>query len=197
MLFSKKNLPNGFYVYAYLRESDLTPYYIGKGINGRAWCKHLNINRPTDPTRIVIVESNLQEIGAFAIERRLIRWYGRKDIGNGILRNKTDGGEGSAGMSEKSKRLIGQKLLGKPKSATHVKNLKDSKRKANHPAWNKGMPGSSYRSTKCVFVSPTGIKEEFVSIRQGCKKNGLSLKLMCQVLNGLRDHNDGWVAYKT
>jgi hypothetical protein len=196
MLFSNQNIPNGFYVYAYLRDSDLTPYYIGKGINGRAWRKHYNINRPPNFRNIIIVESNLTEIGAFAIERRLIKWYGRKDTGTGILRNKTDGGEGSAGMSASAKKLIAQKLLGKPKSLAHIKNLKDSKRKANHPAWNKGVPGSSYRSTRCMFVSPSGIMEEFLSLRQGCKKHSLSLKLMCQVINGSRPDNNGWIVYK-
>lgn len=98
MIYSRQSLPQDYYIYAYIRSQDScaapkgTPYYIGKGSGRRAWVKH-KINLPEDPAYIVILESNLTEIGAFALERRMIQWYGRIDNNTGILRNRTEGGE--------------------------------------------------------------------------------------------------------
>ena len=116
-----------YYIYAYLRP-DGTPYYIGKGKDNRAWEKTKGHIPPNDKSRIIILEANLTEIGAFALERRLIRWYGRKDIGTGILRNGTDGGEGASGAirSEESKLKMAASKKGRVFSEEHKLKISEA-----------------------------------------------------------------------
>lgn len=91
-----------YYVYEYLRE-DGTPYYVGKGKNNRAFVNNRTIPKPVDSSRIKLVEQDLTEEDAFNLEIKLISLYGRKDLGTGILRNLTNGGEGVSGRISKPK----------------------------------------------------------------------------------------------
>jgi len=107
--------PYRFYTYAYLRK-DRTPYYIGKGSGYRIYDKgRREFKPPKDKSRIIFLKQNLTEEDAFKHERYMIAFFGRKDLGTGILRNRTDGGEGGSGCiaSEETRRKRRETSIGR------------------------------------------------------------------------------------
>lgn len=102
-----------YYTYAYLRE-DGTPYYVGKGKGNRSHRKYHTVAVPPFD-RILILKKDLSEDEAIQHEIYMIAVLGRKDSGTGILRNLTNGGEGTSGYShrEETKRNIGNSNRGR------------------------------------------------------------------------------------
>ena len=139
---------NDFYVYLFLRQDRYTPYYVGKGRGRRMLSDWGRITRrPKDADRIVKIKSNLSENDAFELEKTLIKFWGRLDINSGVLRNRTDGGDGTSGSnstqgsrngmygkvhSEETKKLISERRKGKGKgklSEETRKKMSESKKR--------------------------------------------------------------------
>ena len=150
-----------FYTYAYLRE-DRSPYYIGKGKGDRVYKRQRKDTRPPkDKSRILILKQNLTEDEAFRHEIYMIAVYGRKDLGTGILHNRTNGGDGTSGvvvseetrrkisvvnkgriLSEETKKRMSDARKGETLSEEHKEKLSEAKKGEKNPqygkpSWNK------------------------------------------------------------
>jgi hypothetical protein len=99
-----------FYSYLYLRD-DTTPYYAGKGKGKRVFnTRSHRVHPPKDRSRILIFWHET-ETEAFESERAFIKWFGRKDLGTGCLRNMTDGGEGYSNPSDATRKKLSEASL--------------------------------------------------------------------------------------
>ncbi len=95
-------MENKFYVYAHQRLDDNSIFYIGKGHGKRAWVEQhrskywKNIVNKAG-YNVLILQDGMTETDSFILEKYLIVFYGRADLGEGRLVNMTDGADGSSG----------------------------------------------------------------------------------------------------
>lgn len=146
-------MENNYYIYFHINPLKNQVFYVGKGSGKRAWIKS---NRSDYWKRYVkkygyivdITDSGLSEEEAFAKEKFYINFFGRKDLGKGVLINLTDGGEGQSGnVFDIDTRLkISKKLTGNS---------------------NGSYNGNDFRNTPVIQFDKTGnYIKEFKSIKE-------------------------------
>jgi hypothetical protein len=201
-----------YYTYAYLRE-DRTPYYIGKGKGNRAHKRGRGgIKPPKDKSRILILKNNLTEEEAFRHEIYMISFFGRKDLGTGILHNRTNGGEGLSGYicSDETKRKMSEALKGKPLSEETRRKMSEAHKGENHSFYGKCHSEESKRkmseASKGKPLSEES-KRKLSEFRKGKPLSEETKRKMSEMRKGTKWWNntkenklcvkcpgDGWVA---
>lgn len=156
-----------YYTYAYLRE-DRTPYYIGKGKGGRLYEKAKGeVRKPTDKSRIIFLKQNLTEEEAFKHEKYMIAVFGRKDLGTGILRNRTDGGDGTSGrvISEKEREI--HRKIGKSTYERRVGIHSRSKEQMTESGRRGGKKAAQKNKENCTAIFGMTLEEKIKAGRKG------------------------------
>jgi DNA-binding CsgD family transcriptional regulator len=143
--------PKPYYVYV-LDRHDGTPFYVGKGNEARIRV-HERLQAPdnslTHP-KLSVIRRHLNEglpIGyrlmgfydtageAFELEKFLIAWYGRADLGLGPLTNLDNGGRGVVGHGPETRLKMRLAKLGKKQSPEHIEKCAAARRGKKRPEY--------------------------------------------------------------
>jgi len=216
--------PKRFYVYLWLRSKDsergprLSPYYVGKGTRNRACdLKRCGARPPIDQSYIVFVQEGLTEREAFNLERYCITLYGRINLGTGILRNLTDGGEGASGCrpsretrdkmsrahlgnqcrlgkphTQKTRSQMSRSHLGKALSQEHKNKISQSKTGIKFSQQHKNKMALVRLVYLYEFIDANGEVYVTDNMNGFAKQYGLDSGALGKVVRGKARHHKGW-----
>jgi len=121
-----------FYVYFHVNAQTNEIFYVGKGNGNRAKAKTRRSDRWINYVNkygyyVRIVKDCLSNEDALELEELIIKVLGRKDTGNGVLINMTDGGEGGKGKktSEETRLKMSIAAKGRKMSDEQKKKLSE------------------------------------------------------------------------
>jgi hypothetical protein len=176
-----------YYTYAYLRE-DRTPYYIGKGKYRRVYQKHGKIYVPPK-NRIIFLKQNLTEEEAFRHEIYMIAVFGRKDLGTGILRNMTDGGDGTSGLIPWNKGKIGIHMSEYTKMKISIANKGKKLTEKRKNDIKNNLIGNKHKAYKWKITFNDGKQVKVFGLRGWAEKNGYDGSCLIKVSKGKRSYH--------
>lgn len=126
-------------VYLHKRKDNKEVFYVGIGKTekrayskkdrNRFWINYTNKHQYF--VEVLVKDVSWEE--ACIIEKELISFYGRRDLGFGLLVNLTDGGEGSIGavISKETRDKISKANFGRKLSAEHKTKISEANRGKN------------------------------------------------------------------
>ena len=136
---------------------------------------------------VQILKSDLTWKDACELEKMLISWYGRRDLGLGTLTNLTDGGEGQENPSEctrqkmrdAKKDIRGEThpLYGKPKTEEHKQKLREvklGKKPTDEAKENKRKAYIKYKENAPIKYICTKTLETFKTITDCAEYLGIN-----------------------
>jgi hypothetical protein len=155
-----------FYTYLWLRK-DGTPYYVGKGSGKRAYTREKQHKPPNNRDRIKL-QYWLDEDTAFAYEVYFIDFWGRKDIGTGILINRSDGGENPPSQkgrkrTEESNQRNREARIGKPLSKETRLKISEAGKGRKFSAETRSKIAKAATGRKCTEA----VKEKLSEMNKG------------------------------
>jgi hypothetical protein len=178
-------------LYFHLNKNTDDVFYVGIGYPKRAYIKSnrskywKNYINKYDYS-VSVIKENLTLEQAKLLEKFWIKTFGREDLGEGLLVNHTDGGDGIEGFKHSNSTKIkmsksgGKHLIGKPSwskgvkfSDEHKKKLSDS-HKGNIPG-NKGI--YKFNLDEMYNLLNSGLSQAKIAKKLGVNQSNISRTL--------------------